>query len=177
MRPRGSNRRSTGSSAATPASVVAAGRASSSLSARVSNALSEDAWAEREPLNQTAPHPAITIHISAGDRLGSAAIRWRRRLARRSRAREGSVAKVSPFDETYGLELRVCNEEIVEAVAPVRPNMMQVSGLVHGGVYAAMAESLASLGTNCGVRAGDQLALGASNHTSFLRPIGEGSVR
>jgi uncharacterized protein (TIGR00369 family) len=87
------------------------------------------------------------------------------------------VAKVSPFDETYGLELRVCNEEIVEAVAPVRPNMMQVSGLVHGGVYAAMAESLASLGTNCGVRAGDQLALGASNHTSFLRPIGEGSVR
>jgi 1,4-dihydroxy-2-naphthoyl-CoA hydrolase len=83
----------------------------------------------------------------------------------------------SPFDETYGLELLSWNEEAIEAIVPVRRHLLQVTGLVHGGVYAAMAEALASLGTNHGVRADNQIALGASNHTSFLRPISEGTIR
>ena len=40
---------------------------------------------------------------------------------------------------------------------------------MHGGVYAAMAESMASYGTFLGAGEGKFVA-GLSNHTSFLRP-------
>jgi uncharacterized protein (TIGR00369 family) len=49
-------------------------------------------------------------------------------------------------------------------------------GIVHGGVYAAIAETLASMGTARGVLAEGRVPLGMSNSTSFLRPVSEGSV-
>jgi uncharacterized protein (TIGR00369 family) len=39
-----------------------------------------------------------------------------------------------------------------------------------------MAETLASFGTNHAVHRDGKAALGASNHTNFLRPIGEGTI-
>jgi len=48
--------------------------------------------------------------------------------------------------------------------------------MIHGGVYAAIAETLASTGTARGVYSAGGAALGMSNNTSFLRPITEGSV-
>jgi len=42
-------------------------------------------------------------------------------------------------------------------------------GIVHGGVYAAIAETLASMGTARGVLADAVGSLGMSNNTSFLR--------
>ncbi len=48
-------------------------------------------------------------------------------------------------------------------------------GLVHGGVYAAMAESMASYGTFLGAGEGKFVA-GLSNHTSFLRPVFAGDT-
>src|SRR5207237_9610906 len=62
------------------------------------------------------------------------------------------------------------------AQVTVRDEIKQPAGLVHGGVYAAMAESLASLGTAVGVMGGGKLAMGLSNQTSFLRPITKGTV-
>jgi uncharacterized protein (TIGR00369 family) len=53
---------------------------------------------------------------------------------------------------------------------------MQPAGIVHGGVYAAFAETLASMGTHLIVREEDKLALGLSNLTSFLRPVTEGTI-
>jgi uncharacterized protein (TIGR00369 family) len=49
-------------------------------------------------------------------------------------------------------------------------------GIVHGGVYAALAETLASQGTARGVIADGKVPLGMSNNTSFLRPVSGGSV-
>jgi len=49
-------------------------------------------------------------------------------------------------------------------------------GIVHGGVYAAIAESLASRGTADGVLELGKVPLGMSNNTSFLRPVSAGSV-
>jgi uncharacterized protein (TIGR00369 family) len=49
--------------------------------------------------------------------------------------------------------------------------------MVHGGVYAAIAEALASIGTNRGVADSGMVALGMSNHTIFLRPIEAGHIR
>jgi len=47
----------------------------------------------------------------------------------------------------------------------------QPMGLVHGGVYASIAESLASIGCALGVIPDGKAAAGMENHTSFLRSI------
>ena len=48
-------------------------------------------------------------------------------------------------------------------------------GIVHGGAYAAFAESLASVATFKAVQP-ESIAMGQSNDTSFLRPVSEGRV-
>jgi uncharacterized protein (TIGR00369 family) len=58
----------------------------------------------------------------------------------------------------------------------VREEILQPYGLIHGGVYASLAESMTSLATATGVADEGKIAMGLSNSTSFLRPIVEGSV-
>ena len=62
------------------------------------------------------------------------------------------------------------------ATVPVRPELLQPFGLVHGGVYASIAETLASIGTFVGVHEQGMHAMGMSNSTSFLRPIFSGTI-
>jgi 1,4-dihydroxy-2-naphthoyl-CoA hydrolase len=76
----------------------------------------------------------------------------------------------APFDKLYGLELLTLGEEEATARVPVRDEIRQPAGLVHGGVYASIAESLTSLATSQAVGEG-QLAQGLSTQTSFLRPV------
>ena len=59
---------------------------------------------------------------------------------------------------------------------PVEDRVRQPFGIVHGGAYAAMAETLASLGTYVAVHEDGMVAMGQSNYTSFLRPVSEGYV-
>ena len=80
------------------------------------------------------------------------------------------------FDRLYGLELIEYSEEEVRAQVKVREEVTQPYGLIHGGVYASMAESMASMATAFGVAEEGCIALGLSNSTSFLRPITEGVV-
>ena len=80
------------------------------------------------------------------------------------------------FDGLYGLEVTELSEDIVRGRVGVREELKQPTGLVHGGVYAAIAESLASFGTALVVMPKGKLAVGLSNHTSFLRPITEGTI-
>ncbi len=80
------------------------------------------------------------------------------------------------LDAMLGLEVLAVGEEEVVARVPVRDAIRQPFGLVHGGLYAAVAESLASRGTYAGVAQEDAVPLGIANHTSFLRPIAEGTV-
>jgi uncharacterized protein (TIGR00369 family) len=58
----------------------------------------------------------------------------------------------------------------------VRDELLQPAGLVHGGVYASIAESLASWATSRAVMPDGKIAVGLSNQTSFLRPITEGTI-
>jgi len=58
----------------------------------------------------------------------------------------------------------------------VREHLLQPVGLVHGGVYASIAEALASLGTNLGVGQEGSIGLGMSNHSTFLRSVQEGTI-
>jgi 1,4-dihydroxy-2-naphthoyl-CoA hydrolase len=80
------------------------------------------------------------------------------------------------FDGLYGLELLDLSDTEVHAQVTVREEHKQGMGLVHGGVYAAMAESMASVATVVAVRAQGEIAMGLSNNTSFLRPVTEGVV-
>jgi 1,4-dihydroxy-2-naphthoyl-CoA hydrolase len=87
-----------------------------------------------------------------------------------------SLLAASPFDRHYGLELQESTTDLVRARVPVRKHLLQPVGLVHGGVYASIAEALASYGTNLAVIADGNLGLGMSNHSTFLRPISTGTV-
>ena len=48
-------------------------------------------------------------------------------------------------------------------------------GIVHGGVYATLAESICSAATYDAVTQDGMVAMGQSNDTTFLRPISEGT--
>ncbi len=80
------------------------------------------------------------------------------------------------FDALYGLRMTSCSDTEVTAEVPVRAEVKQPAGLVHGGVYAAIAESMASMATAFAVLEGGETAMGLSNATSFLRPITEGTI-
>jgi uncharacterized protein (TIGR00369 family) len=80
------------------------------------------------------------------------------------------------FDRLYGLKLLAVSDTEVRAETTVRDELKQPAGLVHGGVYASMAESMASLATALAVMQDGDMAMGLSNSTSFLRPITQGVV-
>jgi uncharacterized protein (TIGR00369 family) len=82
----------------------------------------------------------------------------------------------SGFDGLYGLELIEITPDVARARVLVRDELKQPFGLVHGGVYAAIAESLASIGTAVSVSQDGKTAVGLSNQTSFLRPVTEGTI-
>jgi 1,4-dihydroxy-2-naphthoyl-CoA hydrolase len=66
-------------------------------------------------------------------------------------------------------------EDRARAELPVTPRVLQPYGIVHGGAYASLAETLASRATYEAV--GPELvAIGQSNDTSFLRAVTAGTV-
>jgi uncharacterized protein (TIGR00369 family) len=80
------------------------------------------------------------------------------------------------FDALYGLEVLEVTDDLVRAQVAVRDELRQPFGLVHGGVLASIAETLASLGTAVVVIPEGNAAMGSSNSTSFLRPIVDGTI-
>ena len=88
----------------------------------------------------------------------------------------GSRIPVMGFDALYGLELTEVSPEQATARGAVHDELRQPYGLVHGGVYAAIAESLTSIATFRSVMEDGKSAMGLSNQTSFLRPITEGHI-
>jgi uncharacterized protein (TIGR00369 family) len=79
------------------------------------------------------------------------------------------------FDSLYGLVLTEVADGLLRGEVVVADCIKQPWGLVHGGVYASIAESLASTGTQMGAGEG-KMSAGMSNLTSFLRPITEGTI-
>jgi len=89
---------------------------------------------------------------------------------------DGEAWLLPGFDRLYGLEITSIAEEEARAHVVVREELLQPAGLVHGGVFAAMAESLCSAATWYGVAGDGKVAQGLANQTSFLRPILAGTI-
>jgi 1,4-dihydroxy-2-naphthoyl-CoA hydrolase len=80
------------------------------------------------------------------------------------------------FGESLGIEYVETTPELIRARAPVNPHLLQPAGLVHGGVYSSIAESVCSAATWLAVHEQGMVAMGQSNSATFLRPITEGHV-
>jgi 1,4-dihydroxy-2-naphthoyl-CoA hydrolase len=82
----------------------------------------------------------------------------------------GTLADLLGFEfDELGAERATGSFAVVDAVR-------QPLGIVHGGAYAAFAESIASTATYLAVQGDGHAALGQANDTSFLRPVAEGTV-
>jgi 1,4-dihydroxy-2-naphthoyl-CoA hydrolase len=82
----------------------------------------------------------------------------------------------STLDGVLGFEFVEAGPDRVRGRVAVEDRVRQPLGLVHGGVYAALAESLCSAATYQAVAGDGMVAVGLSNHTSFLRPVTQGTV-
>jgi 1,4-dihydroxy-2-naphthoyl-CoA hydrolase len=82
----------------------------------------------------------------------------------------------SGFAELIGTEWIDLDPNAARARIKVEDHHLQPFGVVHGGVCAALAESLCSAATYEAVRENDEVALGMANSTTFLRPITKGHV-
>jgi 1,4-dihydroxy-2-naphthoyl-CoA hydrolase len=80
------------------------------------------------------------------------------------------------LDEVLGFELLEATGERCRGRFAVEPRVQQPMGLVHGGTYAALAETMASWATVVAVGPGGSYAVGQSNNTTFLRPATSGHV-
>jgi 1,4-dihydroxy-2-naphthoyl-CoA hydrolase len=80
------------------------------------------------------------------------------------------------LDGALGFEIVELAEDRARARFEVTDSVRQPWGPVHGGAYAALAETLSSAPTTVAVESDGMVALGQSNHTSFMRPVMEGTV-
>ena len=89
-------------------------------------------------------------------------------------------APAIPLAETFEGFLELEWIELTASAArvrfEVRDNLKQPLGLLHGGIYAAVAETVASIATVHAVWHEGLSGSGLSNSTSFLRPITGGTV-
>ena len=83
----------------------------------------------------------------------------------------------APFDREIGLQFTELSPDGARAQLEVTPKLLQPMGLVHGGVYCSMIESMASVAafTWLSTKGGGNV-VGVNNNTDFLRTIGSGMV-
>jgi 1,4-dihydroxy-2-naphthoyl-CoA hydrolase len=79
------------------------------------------------------------------------------------------------LDDLLGFELLQADPDRCRARFAVGKQVMQPLGLVHGGAYAALAETLVSWTTAVAVGEGS-VVMGQSNHSTFLRPVTDGHI-
>lgn len=78
--------------------------------------------------------------------------------------------------DLIGLEYLDTSPDEIRARISVTDDVRQPAGLVHGGVYSTMAESICSAATSLVVQEDGMAAMGQSNDATLLRPITEGHV-
>jgi uncharacterized protein (TIGR00369 family) len=75
-----------------------------------------------------------------------------------------------------GLEYLETGPERARARVAVTDAIRQPYGIVHGGTYPLIAESICSHSTGAAVEADGMAAMGQANQATFIRPISDGHV-
>jgi uncharacterized protein (TIGR00369 family) len=81
---------------------------------------------------------------------------------------------VSHFDALVGTEWLDDDPEQARARVPMRDELRQPAGLLHGGVMSSLVESVCSRATALAVLGDGMVAMGQSIGVDFVRPITEG---
>jgi 1,4-dihydroxy-2-naphthoyl-CoA hydrolase len=90
---------------------------------------------------------------------------------------EDAAAPPQNLNDALGMQVGEFDEERITGSFEVTDRVRQPFGIVHGGAYASLAETLASVATYFAVQANGDIAVGQNNDTSFLRPVSEGTVQ
>jgi uncharacterized protein (TIGR00369 family) len=80
------------------------------------------------------------------------------------------------FAKEIGVEWLDLGPDNARARIKVEQRHLQPYGIVHGGVFTSLAESLTSAATYRAVRDDGLVAMGQANDTTFLRPISDGQI-
>jgi 1,4-dihydroxy-2-naphthoyl-CoA hydrolase len=78
--------------------------------------------------------------------------------------------------EMLGIEHLEGSEGVARARIAVSERVLQPYGLVHGGAYSVLAETVCSKATAEAVIGEGRIAMGQSNNATFLRPISAGHL-
>jgi uncharacterized protein (TIGR00369 family) len=85
-------------------------------------------------------------------------------------------AQPDGWKRANGLRFLTASPDVLTAEMPIGPQHLQPYGIVHGGVYAGVVESLASIGAAIDVMPLGKSAVGLENHTSFIRACRGGTL-
>lgn len=85
-------------------------------------------------------------------------------------------AQLRGHDAALGLQFASIEDARVVATLVITEAHTQPYGLVHGGVHAALVESVCSVGAALSVMPDGNNAVGAENTTRFLRPARPGTT-
>ncbi len=85
-------------------------------------------------------------------------------------------ANLAGYDQSMGLRFTLAEPGRFRAELDVDDRHRQPYGLVHGGVYAAMIETVCSTGAAVSVLSQGRSAVGLENSTSFLRAVRSGRL-
>lgn len=80
------------------------------------------------------------------------------------------------FEGFLGLEWLELTDDCARVSFSIRDELKQPLGLLHGGIYSAVAESVSSVATVRAVWRDGLIGSGLSNSASFLRPVTAGTV-
>jgi uncharacterized protein (TIGR00369 family) len=80
------------------------------------------------------------------------------------------------WSDVMGLRFIKADATEVVAELDVARKHVQAAGLVHGGVFCGMIESIASMGAAIAAKAMGRTVVGIENQTSFLRPVKSGTL-
>lgn len=81
------------------------------------------------------------------------------------------------FDTLMGLELVSAAADEVIAQLSVKTHHQQPWGIVHGGVYCAIVETVCSVGGQLSLGPSGGFVVGVDNHTSFFKATRSGVLR
>lgn len=83
----------------------------------------------------------------------------------------------APFDDEIGLVYTEVTPDGARAYMEITPRLHQPTGIVHGGVYCSIIESVASVSAYEWLSAnGGGHVVGVNNNTDFLRAVSAGTV-